>query len=98
MYVPFKIIFLYVGKEKPPLNEISNHIVPRWASSWKKLGIQLNLELHLLQNIEKDNENDCEGCCNKMLSKWLDINTNASWEILFNALDQLSTDQVAGDG
>ena len=96
MTVIFEII--HVGKEKPALNEITDHVVPRWASSWKKLGIQLNLEERLLQNIEKDNENDCEECCSKMLSKWLDMSTYASWETLFNALDKLNTDQVSYDG
>ena len=84
-----------LGKEKPPLHELNDHVVPRWASSWKELGTQLKLEQHLLQNIEKDNASDYERCCSKMLSEWLEINTSASWGTLLNALDDLN---AADDG
>ena len=86
-----------LGKEKPPIKEMANHVVPMFASKWKRLGIQLNIEEHLLQNIEKDHANDCEGCCSKMLTEWLDMNTDASWGILINALDKQNT-QNTDDG
>lgn len=89
---------LHLGKEKPLLNEVIDRIVPKWTSSWKKLGMQLKIEEHLLQNIEKDNASDCEECCLKMLIEWLDMDMNATWEILFNALDKLNTDQTTDDG
>ena len=73
---------------------MTNHVVPRWASSWKELGMQLNIEEHLLQNIARNNANDCEECCSRMLYEWLDMNTNASWGILINALDKLNVDQT----
>jgi len=69
---------------------MANHIVPKWASTWKQLGEHLNIEDYLLKNIEKDYSNDCEGSCSKMLQEWLDMNSNASWEVLIKALDKLA--------
>ena len=72
--------------------------MPRWAPSWKKLGVQLKIDEHLLQNIERDNINDCEGCCSKMLSEWLNTSVDASWETLLAALDKLTADHINNDG
>jgi len=76
---------------------MANHVVPFYASTWKRLGIQLNIEDHLLRNIEKDNAKDCEGCCSKMLNEWLDMNGDASWGVLINTLDKLALDQQNTD-
>ena len=89
---------LHLEKEKPQLREMANCIVPRLASIWKRLGEQLNIKEYLLQNIEKDNPKDCEGCCSKMLSEWLDMTTDASWETILNATDKLSTDKNTDNG
>ena len=86
-----------LGEEKPVENEIKDHVVPRWASSWRKLGMQLKMEEDLLQNIEKDNANDCEECCNKMLIEWLAMDRNTSWETLLDALDKLNTEPTSFD-
>ena len=88
---------LHLEKEKPQLKELANCVAPRFASMWEKLGRQLNIKQYLLNTIQKDNPNDCEGCCNKMLSDWLDMTTNASWEIILNATDKLTTDQNTAD-
>jgi len=80
--------------EKPLLRELNNHVVPKWAASWKQLGGLLNIEEHLIRIIEQDHPNDCEGCCSKMLQEWLDMNSNATWEILVNALDKVVDDMT----
>lgn len=86
---------MYLEKEKPVLDEMTDHVVPKWATSWKELGMQLSIDEQLLQNIAKDNAHDCKECCSKMLNEWLDMNTNASWGILINALDKLTMDKTA---
>lgn len=77
---------------------MANNIVPRVAPTWKTLGLALNMKGYLLDIIEKDNEKDCEGCCNKMLDEWLNMNSDASWETLINALDRLATLQNTDEG
>ena len=80
----------YTGKEKPKLKDIENHVVPKWASEWKKLGTQLNIAQHFMKKIERDHPNDCENCCSKMFEEWLDTNCAPTWEDIINAVDNLS--------
>ena len=72
-------------------------MVPNWATSWKQLGIQLKVADHLLRIIEKDHPNDCEGCCSKMLQEWLNMNSKATWELLFDVLEKLDDNHTAGN-
>lgn len=83
-------MWLHLEEAKPPLKEMANYIVPKYAWTWKRLGIELNIKEHLLRNIEKDYANDCEGCCSKMLHEWLDMEPGASWGSLINALNKLA--------
>jgi len=93
-------VFMHiVGKEKPKLDELDNHIVPWWAPQWRKLGKELKIGDNLMKIIEHDYPNDCERCCNKLLSDWLDIRPTASWEDLIIAVDNLSLyDDLASNG
>ena len=52
--------------------------------------MQLDIPDHLLRNIEKDHRNDCVGSCSKMLGDWLEMDGNASWDVLIKALDKLA--------
>ena len=67
---------------------MDNHVVPKCAADWWHLGKLLGLEEHLLKII-KENFKDCEECCSKMLNDWLDLNPNASWKILIDAVTKL---------
>jgi len=49
----------------------------------------LNVADYLLKIIEKDHPNDCEGCCSKMLQEWLEMSSDASWEVLIDSMDKL---------
>ena len=60
------------------------------ASKWRELGRHLNIPKHLMENIEHDHPHDCETCCSKMFSEWLNINPDASWEDIINAVDDIS--------
>ena len=81
-----------IGKCKPKIEDLQNHVVPKWASKWKQLGKQLNIDEHLMDIIDCDHPNDCETCCNEMFFEWLDCNPFASWEDIITAEDNLSTD------
>jgi len=68
-------------------------VVPKWASQWKKLGIQLKLAHYLMDNIELDYHNDgCESCCSKTFAEWLDSNPVATWNDIITALDELAVE------
>ena len=80
---------MYVSENnRPELKDINNYVVIMCATKWKFLGENLNIHEDLLNIIDKDNPNNCENCCTKMLSLWLDLNPNASWGILLDAVDK----------
>ena len=51
------------------------------------MGVQLDLSEETLLIIQANNPLNVEGCCNAMLSKWLQVDTDASWRKLFIAID-----------
>ena len=85
-------LYVNLGRERPKIKDISNYVVPKWASKWRQLGRQLNIEKHLMDNIECNYPADCENCCSNMFSKWLDINPSAFWEDVIIAVDNLLSD------
>ena len=84
-------IYIYIGKERPALVDISNHIVPEWSTQWKQLGIELRIAHCMIDSIEYDHPNDCRRCCLDMLHEWLDSNAAATWEDLIMAVLRLSS-------
>ena len=64
-------------------------MVIKYAANWKQLGRNLEIDNDLLDIIETDFPNDCESCCSKMLSDWLKLTPNASWEMLYAATDNM---------
>ena len=68
----------------------------KYAIHWKKLGRNLEIDHNLLNIIEKNNPLDCERCCSKMLSEWLDLTPNASWEMLSDAMDKIKDEVSEG--
>ena len=72
---------------KPTRKELQNHAIPQYASVWREIGRQLGLSDGPLATIEKNFAADAEKCCSEMLSKWLETNTDASWQKLFTVID-----------
>ena len=64
----------------------------KYAAIWKDLGRNLEIDYNVLNIIEKDCPNNCEECCSKMLREWMDITPNASWEMLYNAVDKTNVE------
>ena len=53
------------------------------ADKWKELGVQL---LRSDQEIAVDHPGDAVSCCKRVLEKWLDTTTDATWNQLITAL------------
>lgn len=81
----------------PTLKEINQSITPQYAAIWKKIGMELDLPDGMLSIIEANYPSDVERCCNKMLSRWLERDTSASWQKLLTAIDTC-TSQVDNQG
>ena len=81
------------GNRKPDVSELHKHIVPKYATRWRDLGVQLKLPISHLDEIAEDNANrpSCSRkCCKAMLQKWMKITPNATWDMLHSAIDCLS--------
>jgi len=61
------------------------------APHWYDLGIQLLQEEYVckLNIIQQNYPNDIERRCAEMFKLWLDVDTDASWDKLINALEQI---------
>ena len=83
---------------------MNRHVVKKVAAAcayqpdiWRDLGIELlgqdaTAELDV---IKANNTNDVMKCCSKMLSLWLQRQTEASWNRLIEALEQVKLNRVA---
>ena len=78
-----------LGNRKPEISELHKHIVPKYAARWRDLGVQLKIPEHQLNTIAVNNTNHpsySEQCCKAVLQKWMEINTNATWDMLQMAI------------
>ena len=82
----------FTGKMKPTLKEMQRSVTLKYASQWKKIGIELEIKLEMLNIIEANNPRSVVDCCNTMLSTWLKVNPKATWNQLNEALDSPALD------
>ena len=71
----------------PLLRDLHEHITPHYATHWRVIGTRLGLSTGALDIIENDNMHKAVQCCNGMLKKWLELDTTASWEKLFEVIE-----------
>ena len=72
---------------KPLLKDLYQYIVPQYAAKWREIGTLLDLPSGELNTIEAGYPTNVKWCCNKMLEKWLEMDTTASWCKLFIAIE-----------
>ena len=70
----------------PSLRDLYEHITPRCAADWKVIGTLLGIPNGELNAIEVGYPTNPKWCCNKMLEKWLEIDSTASWDKLSEAI------------
>ena len=70
----------------PSLASLYEQITPFYASDWKVLGTLLGLPSEDLKTIELGYPTNPKWCCNEMLQKWLEIDTEASWDKINKAI------------
>lgn len=74
----------------PSLKDLHRYITPNHATDWKEIGNLLGIHDKQLKIIECDYQSQgVECCCNAMLKKWLQVDTEASWKKLFEAIRSL---------
>lgn len=72
-------------------------VVPEVSYKWKDLGIQLlksGRKMGILNEIEANYSQDVRRCCQVMLEKWLELQSDASWGQLIEALESQAVEMV----
>ena len=63
--------------------------------NWFDLGLQLNISEDNLDIIKQNNPNDTKACRREMFSAWLEINPDASYRQLVDALHTMGFHNIA---
>ena len=92
IYISFTIV-----NTTPLLKDLYQHITPQYAADWEVIGTLLGLPTATLKIIEYDNREKARQCCNAMLSKWLEVDTTASWRKLFTVIESPAVSCSAPD-
>ena len=88
--------FLLCVVGRPQLAEVVKFVTPQYTAQWKEVGSKLNVPNESLQAIELRYSTNPEWCCVKMLQKWLEVDTEATWEQLQNAVHSTNNETVPG--
>ena len=85
-----------IGNDKPAIELLINY-EGKIAPYWHNLGMQLLKErqVHHLDIIQQNHLANNERCCTEMFKCWLDVDTEASWNKLINALEQIEQISLA---
>ena len=81
------------------MKDLNKHVIPLVATRWYDLGLEL-LETKHDNEIEiiDTNYSDMVTCCRKMLSKWLETQSDsASWDQLIQAVKNIELNNVVSD-
>jgi len=82
---------------RPSLRDLQQCFTPQYALHWRVIGTHLRLPTAELDITEHDNHYKAKECCNAMLSKWLEVDTSASWEQLFTVIESPAVSCSAPD-
>ena len=77
------------GDDIPDMRDLNRYVVQQQAAQWDGLGLELGLERYHIDNIARDHPNESVICCRKMLQKWLDIDSSASWRKLDDSVRRI---------
>ena len=82
------IYIVHIGKGRPLLKTLHDHVVMKIADRWKDLGLQLlqSDQQYILNIIATNHSNDAVKCCKCFLKKWLETAPDATWNQLIEAL------------
>ena len=72
---------------RPDLKDLVEYLTPDYAVHWKEIGLLIGVPIGEIQAIEYGKSTLPKVCCNEMLMKWLELDANASWGKIFNAID-----------
>ena len=80
------------------MKDLSRHVIPLVNIGWYNLGLELLDPRYegSLNIIERENS-DIETRCRKMLNKWLETCSTASWDKVIDALRRINLNDAASN-
>ena len=90
------LIFEHIGANKPTLKLLTKYR-DSIAPYWRNLGLELLQEEYTnkLKVIEENHPTKVQDCCDKMFQCWLEVDTEASWNKLIDALEHIHQNALA---
>ena len=87
----------YTATDKPTLESLNNYVRDEIAPRWQDFGRQLLEDEYIdkLDEIEKSHPGDIKGCCAEMFKYWLEVDSEANWNKLTDALKQTGQKSLA---
>ena len=87
----------FIGTDQPTLQLLYEYVSNEVAPHWRDLGIRLldKESVYMLKVFEKNHPHDVQRCCSEMLDLWLGRDTDASWNALILALEQIGQNAIA---
>ena len=89
-----RVAYAPAGDDRPDMKDLNRYVVQQQAAQWEELGLELGLERHHINNITKDHPSEAVIGCGKMLQKWLDIDSSASWRKLHDAVRRIRSPTI----
>ena len=83
------LLYASVEYKRPEHRDLYKYVVPEYAHEWRDLGVLLNFKQAELEIIFKDFRNDSRECCKTLFCRWLEKSSNATWDQLLLAIDDL---------
>ena len=87
-----------VINSQPKLRDLYNLITPEYAAHWRVIGTLLGIEKGVVDEIELAYPINPSWCCNKLLERWLERDTNASWKKIIEVIDSSAMKTPASVG
>ena len=90
------LIFVHIGRNKPIIGLLMKYR-DEVALYWYDLGAQLLQKeyAHKLKVIQANHPYDVQKCCVEMFQYWLEVDTEANWKKLIDALECIQMNVLA---
>jgi len=69
------------------LGDLTEEIVPEYATKWKLIGTLLGVRNGDLEIIEYNNPRNVAECCRSMLQRWLEEDSEATWKKIIKVIN-----------
>lgn len=91
------IVYILTGSDRPALKFLNKHVRKDVSSKWHDLGLELlePEDEERLNEIEANSPKDASNCCKEMFQLWLRKCSDATWDRLIQALEEVELKTLA---